>query len=234
MNILTIDTATRVEIISVKYGDRSADMTGIVNVSHSSTLFTSIEKAFKEINADINDINLIGVGIGPGSFTGIRIAVSTARMLSQITKAALVGIKTPHFFSSSAESQTGENILVCFDAKKGRVFGALYRKGVNILPEEIIEPGDYHIDFLMDKIEKNNKVYIIGDAGSKYYDSIIKNRAGDYIFMDNFIPSGITACNLTQYIFESSKDPSADFNKVFPFYSRKSDAEIFNKSGGGE
>ena len=232
MNILTIDTSTRIEIVSVKSGDKTADMTGLVNVSHSVTLFVNIEKAFSQLDININDINIIGVGIGPGSFTGIRIAVSTARMLAQITKAALIGIKTPHFFSSSADAQIDDNILVCFDAKRGRVFGALYRKGNSLLPDEIIEPGDYHIDFLIDKIDKSKKTHIIGDAGGKYYDSNIKNKIRNHVLLSDFIPSGITACGLTQYMFEKSPCLIPDYNLVLPFYSRKSDAEVLSKSGG--
>ncbi|MCU0822594.1 MAG: tRNA (adenosine(37)-N6)-threonylcarbamoyltransferase complex dimerization subunit type 1 TsaB [Spirochaetes bacterium] len=232
MNILTIDTSTRVEIISVKSGGQYADMSSIVNISHSATLFVSIEKAFNRLDLSVNNIDLIGVGIGPGSFTGIRIAVSTARMLAQVVNAPLVGIKTPHFFASSVEAENGENILVCFDAKKEKVFGALYKKGNNLVPDELMEPGDYHIDDLIGNVDNGRRTYIIGDAAEKYFDTNIKYKIHEPVIMKDFIPSGIISCEVAHYLYNMYPVSVSDYTKVHPFYSRKSDAEILKKTGG--
>ncbi len=223
MNILTIDTATEVELVAVTSNTGSADKTRTVPVSHSTTLFSSIDSALRDVNLSITEIELIGVGIGPGSFTGIRIAVSTARMLAQLLKTPLVGIKTPLLYAASVNALTGEYILIAFDAKKGRVFGALYRKGDSLVPDEIISPGDYAVDYLIEGIEGGN-THLIGNGVKKYHDEFAQRLPNNTIYPD-FIPSGERAGVLTSEIYKQSPD-RCTVTQVRPFYARKSDAEI--------
>ena len=56
LNILTIDTATNIEILSVVHNNRIADQTSEVGVSHSQTIFSHLDSALKELNISINDI----------------------------------------------------------------------------------------------------------------------------------------------------------------------------------
>ncbi len=92
------------------------------------TLFDNIDAALAGAGISATDLQLIGVGIGPGSFTGIRIAVSTARMLAQVLSIPLAGLSSPLIYAASMEALPGEYLMTAFDAKKGRVFGALYRR----------------------------------------------------------------------------------------------------------
>ncbi len=226
MRILTIDTAASVELIGASSGDAVSDKTREVGVSHSITLFEGIDSALGELDIAINDIELIGVGLGPGSFTGIRIAVSTARMLAQLLKTPLVGIKTHHLYASSVKAEIDENILIAFDAKKGRVFGALYRSGKDRLsPVEVVEPGDYYMDYLIDNIDRDKRTLLIGDGVEKYY-NLIEERAPDHKRLSGFMPSAKDACALTEYIYNMEPEKHNNINRVVPFYSRKSDAEI--------
>ena len=226
MNILTIATATEVEIVAISTKHGISDKTNIVGLSHSITLFENIDKALGKLDITINDIDLIGVGIGPGSFTGIRIAVSTARMLAQLLNVPLVGIKTHLIYAASVKASVNENILIAFDAKKDRVFGALYRKTDNPLsPLEIIAPGDYSIDYLLENVNNNYRTLLIGNGTDKYY-PIIKNKISDIRMMSQFKPSAGLVCALTDAIFMNDPNRYADINRTLPFYMRKSDAEI--------
>ncbi len=147
MNILLLDTATNIEIVALSYNDVVADKTMQTHYSHSVTLFDTIDSACKELNTTIHSIQCIGVGIGPGSFTGIRIAVTTARMLAQILQVPLVGIPTQLLFAC-AIVRSNAHCIVAFDAKKGRVFAARYHLINNSLPQEILPPGDYTVEQL--------------------------------------------------------------------------------------
>ncbi len=231
MNILVIDTASPIEIVSVLAGDTAYDKTMYTGLSHATTLFGNIDLALKEANIGMKDLNIIGVGTGPGSFTGIRIAVTTARMFSQILNLPLVGIKTPLIYacSAGASAHTGQNIITAFDAKKGRVFGALYTKSEHELkPVEIIGPGDYMIGELIDKVNLKEKTLLIGDGCGKYYEEI-KLKIPDHYFIKEFIPAGKIICELVKNIYLQNPDEHKDLNKVLPYYSRKPDVAIVKK-----
>ncbi len=229
MNILAIDTATSMEIVTASADGLVADFTAEVNISHSATLFNNIDIALKKIGIEINGLNILGVGIGPGSFTGIRIAVTTARMLAQVLKLPLVGINTQLMFAASAAESAGDsdNLLVAFNAKKGRVFGALYRKnGENIIPDEIVKPGDYTIEHLLQFIEVGEKAILIGNGCRDYY-NIIKSKIHDHLLLRNYKPSGRIICSLVEKKYLENEFIS-DYRQLLPYYSRRSDAEILN------
>ena len=140
MNTLVLDTATHTEMAAVRIGSCDTHEIYRADISHSVALFERIDRALKSAHASIKDIELIAVGIGPGSFTGIRIAVTTARMLAQTLNVPLIGIPTTELFAVSADANTDQDIVVAFDAKKSRVFGARYKNA----PEGLVcitEPG---------------------------------------------------------------------------------------------
>lgn len=224
MNILVFDTATEIELIAISVNKRISELSSAVKISHSKTLINNIDSILQDLNISLENINLLGVGIGPGSFTGIRIAVTTARMLAQLLGIPLIGIKTHLLYASSVEANNNENILVAFDAKKERVFGALYKKNNDTLsPLEVIPPGDYFINSLLQKIDTSHKTILIGNGVKMYY-SLIKNKILNYKFFSEFIPSGKDICNLTELLYR--KKPKNNTNLIVPYYARKSDAEI--------
>mgnify|MGYP000874986707 CR=1 FL=1 len=229
MNILTLDTATAMEMVAISRNDRVQDETHLADGSHSATLFATIERALKALDLSMKDIELIGVGIGPGSFTGLRIAVTTARMLAQLTGAPLVGLITPLLFAVSITPQEGDFILPAFDARKNRVFGALFRAtGNDLSPETVIPPGDYPIETLLRDIPPREKAFIIGDGAEKYY-SEISERLPRHELIRGFVPSGKQACRLTKKLYTENSKSYTDFKSIVPYYARKSDAEIMRE-----
>ena len=201
-----------------------------MDISHSRSLFSNIDKCLNEINLNIGDIECIGVGIGPGSFTGIRIAVTTARMLAQLLKIPLVGIFTHDIFANSISVNNDENILVAFDAKKTRVFGALYDKSANTnLLKILVSPGDHSIEHLLKNANKEKKLITIGDGSEKYMDYIL-SQYNDVTHIKNFMPNYSQLCKLINDTYNSDPNRYTDFSKTVPFYARKSDAEIAKSS----
>ncbi len=221
MNILTIDTATHLELMTLKYKDCLYEDDIITSKSHASTLFSTLQKLFKMGDCTINDIDLIGVGVGPGSFTGIRIAITTARMMAQLLQIPLVGFKTQELFGRSAVNNDCDSILVAFDAKKNKVFGALYKKnGDKVI--EVISPGDYDIETLGDQAD--GSVISIGDGVSRYKERL--DKTCKHRFLEDFEPDGSMAVQLTAELYNKNKEYAMDINNTVPLYTRKSDAEI--------
>jgi tRNA threonylcarbamoyl adenosine modification protein YeaZ len=228
LNILVIDTSTDIELLCVSVKGRIYQNCSRSGISHSITMFGNLSNLLNQASIGINDINLIGTGIGPGSFTGIRIAVSTARMFSQILKVPLVGLKSPEIFAASVQYTEPGTVIAAFDAKKSRVFAGVYRQeGSKTM--EIIVPGDYFMKELLKSINNPDGLTCIGDGCGKYIDVIedFCSKTGiTYKFIEDFLPDGKTAAELTLAEYNKSPDKYADYKNTVPFYSRLSDAEI--------
>lgn len=226
MNILTIDTSTGLELVAVSASGDSSDLTGPAAASHSVTLFERIDAALKGAGIGIRDIGLIGVGVGPGSFTGIRIAVTTARMLAQVLAVPLAGVHSQLIFAASAPSEPGDFLLSAFDAKKGRVFGALYRREADALtPAPIIPPGDYEIGTLLAGTVPGKRLIVTG-YGIEKWEGIIETAVPGCEILRGFVPSGAIACALAERAFADNPGTCRDYASVVPRYARKSDAEV--------
>ena len=244
MNILTIDTSTEIELIALSVDGKIYQYSNYTKMSHSITMFDNLSSLLSEASIKIDEIDLIGTGIGPGSFTGIRIAVSTARMFAQILRIPLVGIKSQEIYAASVQGFDNHTILAAFDAKKSKVFAGVYSlKGSD--PHEIIEPGDYYMDEILESTINHNDIrYIkevegavnlvcIGDGCKKYMDvidNLSKENGFFYTNIINFIPNGKAATELTISKYNESPKKYINFENTLPFYARKSDAEISKSS----
>lgn len=93
--------------------------------NHSEYIVSGIKKMLDEHNKNIKELNKIVVGIGPGSYTGVRLAVTTAKMLSVLLNIDLYQISSLALMSSSTKGKT----LASIDARHGNVFGGIYEDG---------------------------------------------------------------------------------------------------------
>ena len=228
MNILVIDTSTDIELIALSVDGKIFQFCEDAGMSHSVTMFNNLSSILSQASIGINDIDLIGVGIGPGSFTGIRIAVSTARMFAQILEIPLVGLKSQEIYAVSAGSGRDKTVLAAFDAKKSKVFAGVYQVK-NSIAYEIIEPGDFLMKDILNMITDHTEIICVGDGCAKYIDIIEKTSQAkgiNFKFQENFLPEGKAACELTLRKYNENPEKFSDFNVIVPFYTRKSDAEI--------
>jgi tRNA threonylcarbamoyladenosine biosynthesis protein TsaB len=224
LSTLLIESATDTAIIAVAHNNKIACRVSHEKGTHSREMFIHIKDILAECGCTMNDISLIGTGTGPGSFTGIRIAVSSARMLAQVLKVPLVGVHSQKLYAASVDAPEGSIIITAFDAKKGRVFAAAYRKIKDTL-ENILEPGDYFPDEVNALISDNVQVITVGDGAEKYKmifdESTVEFKAG-------FIPDPGRMINLVNCEYVAHKDLFQDYRKIVPCYARKSDAEVIH------
>lgn len=114
---------------------------------HSVYLIPNIVEILNEKKLTIQDLDAIGVNIGPGSFTGIRISATIARVFAQAANLKLVGISSLQILSKI--NKTDRNSIVVLDARKNKVYFAKYDKDSNVLTEPTLldkEELKDHID----------------------------------------------------------------------------------------
>src|SRR5712692_1413460 len=97
--------------------------------SHCAGLPAAVEEALELANLRLNQLAGIAVGIGPGSFTGLRVGLSYAKGLSAAAGIALIGVPSLDATALAAAAGLDPDWLVCpvLDARRGEVYAALYR-----------------------------------------------------------------------------------------------------------
>lgn len=148
--ILALDTATPATVVGVAHDDgtllaqRRHDPAPGERPGHTQELLPLAHAALTEAGAQWSDVTRIGAGVGPGTFTGIRIGVATARALAQGLGAETVPVST---LAALALEHDG-NVLAILDARRGEAFVAAWSDGAPILdpaawrPERLIEVPD--------------------------------------------------------------------------------------------
>ncbi len=228
MNILTIESSTDIELLSVESEGRVFQFVENTGLSHSTMMFEHLEKLLKEAGLSMQDISLIGAGTGPGSFTGIRIAVSTARMFSQILSVPLVGVRSHEIYAASCGRECETTVAVAFDAKKSRIYGGLYRLHSDNAIETMCEPGDFTVREFMERFPEQSTVTCIGDGFVKFRNEVTDYAAGNNIMLniiEGFMPSGEAASRLVREKYSASPEKYSNYSGTLPSYERPSDAE---------
>ena len=122
MLILGIDTSTKICACSIYDSENGlvAETSLSVTKNHSNIVMPIIDNLFKISNLNINDIDKIAVAIGPGSFTGVRIALGLTKALAMALNKPLIAVNELDILEAIA-SQNEEEIIPLIDATKERV-----------------------------------------------------------------------------------------------------------------
>src|SRR5512140_772699 len=147
MKILSIETSTMlggVAIIDDAAG-LIAETRLNVKTTHSERLMTAINNTLIQSEMDLDDIDAFAVAIGPGSFTGLRIGLSTVKGLSYATGKKIVTVPTLEAFAWNFQC-CPYPVCIMLDARKGEVYAAVFKweKGGfrRLIPETSIKPED--------------------------------------------------------------------------------------------
>lgn len=155
------------------------------NKYHSAFLISTLQEIMSTNNIKPQDINLIAVNIGPGSFTGIRACVTVARVMAQQLNCKAVGISSLEILSKITDNK---NPLVALDARKnsaylyydGEIKGAVKLEDV----EEIIKNGNYSVitddksQPVLGGISYQNSTYQLGEILADIAEN--KNAEGNW------------------------------------------------------
>ena len=159
MNILVFDTSTN--ILYATLGDEK----GIVDTRiipsteqnyNSAFLISTIVDILKKSDLQSDDISAIGVNIGPGSFTGLRAAITTARVMGQQLNIPVFGTASLQVYSML--NKTDRKSLCIMDARRGKAYVSIYAQD----NEPILEPCAIEYDKAIE-ICKEEDYFIISD-----------------------------------------------------------------------
>jgi tRNA threonylcarbamoyladenosine biosynthesis protein TsaB len=148
VNLLVFDTATPSTVVGALAGGRRAerrhDPLPGERPGHATRLLGLVEEALAEVELEFGDLDRLGVGFGPGSFTGLRIGIATARALAQSAGVPLAGVGTLGALAAGAADEAGPEraVLAVIDAGRGEGFAAAFRDGRPLAEPAALAPGD--------------------------------------------------------------------------------------------
>lgn len=168
MKILSIDSSTKAASAAiVDNGKILAEYFLNTGFTHSQTLMPIIEHVLKESGSSLKDIDLISVTLGPGSFTGVRIGVASAKGLAFSENLPVIGVSALEALAYNLSGLKGEFLISpVIDARCGQVYNALFKYSNGNI-ERITEDRVIKITELAENLkEYGSNVYLIGDGTS--------------------------------------------------------------------
>ena len=226
MKILAIDSSSKSASACI-YEDGKILSEFFVNnkLTHSTTLMPMVENCFKIAQLDFSAIDLIAVCNGPGSFTGLRIGVSTAKGLCAARNIPVIGIST---LQAAAYNGILCDGIICavMDARLSQVYNALFEcRGA--LQNRLCEDRAISINDLKVQLEEFNdkNIYLTGDGAHLCYDEL-KDMANIELLPPQSIY--VKASSLAQIAaVEFSQEQIENYKSALlkPVYLRVSQAE---------
>ena len=171
--ILQIETATQTCSIALSENGKLLHIIEKTDRNiHASNITLFIEQVLKQSNKTMRDLNAIAVSMGPGSYTGLRIGVSTAKGLCYALDIPLIAVNTLEAMASGFKSKcfsVQPNTVFCpmIDARRMEVYCAIFDDSLKVLmPTEakIIDENSFR------EVLKSNVVYFFGDGAAKCED----------------------------------------------------------------
>ena len=225
--ILSIDTATPCSSVALTLGTRQGgrvvaafSLTG--KVTHSRRLLSVIDLLMVETARTWQDIDGIAISLGPGSFTGLRIGMATAKGLAAAAGKVLIGISTLDALASKCVSDK----LICavLDARKKEVYAAFYRLGDDGLIERVSEQAVLAPQELAAQVTE--PVIMVGD-GALVYGDFFRTLLGERVVLAPAQLHEPSASSLGLLAEEKLiRNELLDLAEGVPTYIRSSDAEL--------
>lgn len=227
MHILAIDTATPRTVVAVWKDRRALAEYGEASRNHSVTLLPAINRMLTGLGLERSGIGAVAVGIGPGSFTGLRVGLAMAKSMAYAMDVPLVGVSTLTALALNGDMGAENRICAVLDALKNEVYCAVYRAGDGAL-EEVQAAGAFDPEKLARELAREkSSCQLLGSGALRYRKVFCDVLGGSAIFPEDESLHQIKAGSigmLGQVRLRSGErdDPM----RLEPDYCRLSEAEL--------
>ena len=224
MKILGIDTSSMAASVAVIEDNKLiCEYTINTKKTHSQKLMPMIENMLGLSDLNVREIDAIAVCEGPGSFTGLRIGMATAKAIAHVNDIPVIGVNSLEALAANM-NLCDKKICSILDAQRNQVYTGRYQyEGTKLV--EIKEIGIQQIDELLEELAQSKEEWIlVGEAVYKYEDKIREIENIEIPAASNNVTKAGSLCSVAKVKFDEGKDIFNCYT-VNPLYIRKSQAE---------
>lgn len=220
MLILGISTSSNIASVALsKDAECIKELNINNNKTHSETLLPLINELLSETNIKLQDINLIACDNGPGSFTGIRIGISTVKAIAESLNIPVIAVSSLEGLAYNIHDS--ECICSLIDARNNQVYCGLFDSNHTLI-------GNYMADYIntiLPVINQNKDILFVGDGAVAHKGLLNINNFRS----DNLLHAkNINLCAFNKF----SKGEILSADSILPMYLRKSQAERMRNLNG--
>ena len=225
MIVLGIDTSGYINAVGITDGTRVlADAAFAAKTDSLEQIVDNIDSVLKNNNFSLSDVQRIGVGLGPGSWTGIKVGVTVGKMLAFSTDKPVAGIPTLEALAYAAREKAALVYAIISAGVKDTVYAARYRTSANGVSQE----GEYFTGSIKDLVPLiKEPVLLVGSDIKRYRDMVLKESPSLKNKVESLEaqPSGAAVACLAGTRLEQGTidDPLS----LTPLYLKDSTAKVF-------
>ena len=228
MIILTVDTSGPVCGVALTRDGQIAYEAAAVNKrTHSASLMPMVDEALRRSSLQLKDVDLFAAVVGPGSFTGVRIGVSTVKGMAHGAGKPCAGVNA---LEALAAGIADTDMLVCpiQDARAGQVYGAAFSTGMppKRLVEDMAAKLDVYLDAALKAAKTGQKLCFVGDGVATYREAI-QTALGDRAV---FPAAHLSILRPSSAALLASFAEPVDYLTLMPYYLRAPQAERARKA----
>jgi len=221
MRVLTIETSTPIEIVAVvEAGLVLAERRIAAGRGRAEELVIAIAESLRDAGTELGGLSAIGVSIGPGRFTGLRVGLATAKGLSAVAGVPVRPVPTLEALARSARGP-GALAAPALDARRGEVYGALFRLGER-RPARLLDDRAEPPDAFAERVRETaagEPVLLLGTGAAAYRGELgcalgVTARFPDIAVLH---PSALAIAAMVE---EAASDPVPELAVIEPVYLR--------------
>jgi len=223
MLILAVDTTTFAGSVALlKKKNLLTEVNLESPLTHSEKLLPAIHFVLQANRLDIKDIEGFALAVGPGSFTGIRIGLSTIKSFAYASEKPIAPVSTLKALALKLQYPKNRLVSPLLDAKKGEIYAALFESGRQEL-KEVIPQGVYTPDGFFSRLPSHRIICFIGSGVDVYKEKIFFYFRGKARLSSRSLFIAYEIGLLGYELLRHKK--GIGFQELGPLYFRKSQAE---------
>ena len=221
MKILSIDTSTKFLCLGLYDGAKVFEYNLEVGTKLSTLITVTIKRVLEASGLSLEKIDYFACGLGPGSFTGLRVGIATIKGLGWVAKKPIVGVSTLDILAKNAKA-SDKLIIPMIDARRNLIYCSAYKNKngqlKRVKPYMLLSEDDFFKHFRANSV-------ILGDAIGIYREKILKNIKGaELLDKDYWYPK---AHNLIELALEKIKaNKISDAFNIKPVYLYPKECQI--------